>query len=55
VNAVIAGALLQCLSSPCVVYIYHLTPALQCAVTSHICVIVLFEYPCGMAHESDAK
>jgi len=55
VNVVIAGALFQCLASPCAVCVDHLTLTLYCAVAKHFCVIVLFEYTCDMDHESDAK
>jgi len=55
VNAVVAGALFQCLASPCVVCGYHLTPDLYCAMTNHFCVIALLEFPCDIEHESDAK
>jgi len=38
---------------------YFLFPKLTnmyCAMTSHFCVVVLFDYPCDMdQHESDAK
>jgi len=46
------GVLFQCWASPCVVYAYQLTLALYCAMTNRF---VLFEYPCGMDHECDAK
>jgi len=29
--------------------------ALYYAMINHFCIIVLFEYPCHMDHESDAK
>jgi len=32
VNAIIVGALFQCLATPCVVCVYHLTLALYCAI-----------------------
>jgi len=54
VNAVIAGVLFQCLSPPGVVCAYQLTLSLSCAMT-HFCVIVSFEYPCDMDHESDVN
>jgi len=38
-NAGTAGALLQCLASPCIEYVYHLTLALCCTMTKHFCVI----------------
>jgi len=53
-KAVTAGALFQCLASTCVVCAYHLTLALHCAITIHF-YVVLFEFPCDMAHESDTK
>jgi len=51
----LAGALFQCLASSCVVCVYHLTPAPYWAMTNHLCVIVLFTFPCDMNYESDAK
>jgi len=41
VNAVTAGALFQCLASPCAVCGYHLTlaDALYCTTNNHFCVI----------------
>jgi len=43
VNAVIAGALFQCLASPYVVCGYHLTLALCCTMTNHFCVTLAFQ------------
>jgi len=53
VNEVIVGALLKCfapLSVDCV-----LAPTLLCAMTNHFWSLVLFDYPCGMDHESAAN
>ena len=55
VNAFTAAVLFQCLASPCVLCAYQLTIPLCCTITNHFCVIVLFEYPCDMDCESDAK
>jgi len=33
--------------------VYQLTPTPQCAMTNHLCVFVLCEYPCDMDHEFD--
>jgi len=54
-NAVIAVEWFRCLASPCAVCIYYLTLALHCAMNNHFRVIVFFEYPCDMDHESNAK
>jgi len=53
VNEVIVGVLSKCIA-PLSVYCV-LTPSLYCAMNNHFCALVLFDYPCGMDHESVAN